>query len=443
MFKNSSKLLLFTALSLVYPATLHAETMAEAIQSAIAQHPTIEEAVAAQKAAHEDVVTERSNYFPVLSASTAAGRVYGDNATSRGLSVTRGSGYSNLWEGSLAINQMIFDGLKTPRMVGASKAREEAATATIAQAQNALALQTSLAYLNTLRSRESLKMLSDYQGTLVEYKDKIGKMVADGGADDAELQQAEVITLQLKNLMANFAGQVKTADAEYFQLTGHLPDTSLTRPTAFPLLPESPEAALAEARQNHPLLKSADKQIEAADLTVDAQRSALYPEITGELSTYRKDVRDIIGGEVEDDRALIRASWDFSTGGAELASIRKAEQESAQSNARRKDALRSLESTIRTAYANLSTAVDQQAILKERMTAEEKLLGTYKTQFEGGKVRILQLLQSENQQLNARLDLLNAEYRYLAALYSVLGSTGHLQDRLAAAPVKTAAANVQ
>lgn len=438
MFVSQSRFLQFLVGScclfpvLFAAGSVRAETLPEALSSVLLQNPTLEQAMAAQKMAHEDLRIERSNYFPTLSASTAAGRVYGNNSTSRGLSVTRGDGYSNMWEGSLTINQMIFDGLKTPRLVGAAKAREAASEQALKDAQESLVLQAALAYLNVLRTRESLSVLNSYSATLSGYESKIQKMVTDGAADQAELEQARSLGLELRSLLAGFQGQARSADAEFARLTGHIPEAAMSRPDSVrPDLPISVEEALSFASKAHPQIRMAEREIYAANLTTSAQTSALFPTVTGELSAYNKDLDDVIGGEVEDNRALVRLNWALSAGGAEFAKIGKAKEDEAKSKAHKDEISRRVEATIRTAYADLEATSQQKDISLQKLTSNQELLGAYHAQFEGGKVRILQLLQAENQVLNARLEALNAEYRALAAEYSVLGSVGQIQNKLA------------
>lgn len=412
-------------------ASAQAETLNQAVGAALQAHPTLEQAMAIQRAAHESVTEERSAYFPKLSVSTAAGRVYGDNATSRGLSVTRGAGYSWMWEGSLGVNQMIFDGFRTQNMVGAAKAREAEAAQSLRDAQETLSLQTTLAYLNVLRTRDSLATMQGYLGTIDEYRNRISAMLKEGAADEAEMQQASEIRLEVENLIASFKGQLQAANAEYAKLTGHLPDDAMMRPADLSTaLPASAGDAIALVWTQHPQVQKANQDIIASGYGADAEKASLYPTVTGEVSAYAKDQDDLIGGEVEDNRALVRANWEFSTGGAELARVRKAKQQYAISKARKAETLRNLEAAVRAAYAELVSNAEQKKILTERLSASQQLKQTYNVQFEGAKVRVLQLLQTENQVLNAKLDLMNADYRNLAAQYSVLGSMGRLQDQL-------------
>ena len=101
-----------------------AETLEEATAAALNSHPSIEGAKASSEEAAQAKREQFSNYFPTLSASSTAGRIYGDNATSRGLSVTRGAGYSGLWNGSVSAREKIFDGFETSNRVGAAKSRK-------------------------------------------------------------------------------------------------------------------------------------------------------------------------------------------------------------------------------------------------------------------------------------------------------------------------------
>lgn len=405
-------------------APVRAETMQEAVSATIQAHPRIEEALAAHRAAQQTITEKQSEYFPKLTASATGGRMFSNNSTSRGLSTTRGEGYSWLWEGSLGVNQLIFDGLSTVYNIDSAQALEKSAQYRLRDVQETLALQTALSYINLLRVEESLTKLKSYHNKIKDYKGRIASMVKEGAADEAELQQAEQIDLEIQNLLAGFEGEYQSAIALYTQLTGRPSEGHMTRPVPVAGLPALEEAILT-AQKTHPALKSAEEEIKSSSSLIDAEKGILYPVVTGEVSTYQKDLDDVIGGEVEDQRALVRMNWELSTGGAEFARIKRTKQDKLQSESRYRDALRSIESMLRASYAEMTASEKQKSILQERVALNKKLLDTYNAQFEGGKVRILQLLQAENQLLSAELEYLNADYRNLTAQYSVLAGTGN------------------
>lgn len=428
-----SLLLLSAAVStlILCSGSLRAESLDEAVENALNDHPTVQAAMAERDLAQQQEREKYSDYFPQLNASAAAGRVYGDNSTSRGLTATRGAGYSNTGEGSVSMREMIFDGMQTTNHVSAARERISSANDNIVDVRENLALRAVLAYLDVLRSRESVAMIRDHNKKIEDYRTRIEKMVEDGGADQSMAVQTHDIQNQLDSTLADVEGQFNKAMAEYNEVMGHPVSDPMMRPTlATDALPKDVETAVQLARDTHPALRGAMTAGVAAEHDVKAEAGTLYPSLTGEVSYYKKDIADLIGGEVTDGRALVRMNWDFSTGGAQLAKIRQARERKAQTLAQAADLSGRIEREIRKAYAEMDAAKVRLSVSTDRTTISKELVTTYEKQFEAAKVTLLNLLQAENTDFSARLGLLNADYRYQAAQYSVLANTGHLQDAL-------------
>lgn len=148
------------------PRHAGAETLTQAVTAALKTHPTLEAAIASREAASYDKREKFSDLFPKLNVRSAGGRVYGDNSTSRGLSVTRGAGYSDYFEGSVTMSQMIFDGFETYRRLDALEARYKAADQDIVDSRETLAMEVVLTYLDLLRGQETLGMMENHYQTL-------------------------------------------------------------------------------------------------------------------------------------------------------------------------------------------------------------------------------------------------------------------------------------
>lgn len=418
---------------------MRAETLTEAAEAALNQHPVVQAAIAGRDLAKAQESEKYSDYFPQVNVNAAGGRIYGDNSTSRGLTVDRGAGYSGSGEGSVSVREMLFDGMQTKNNVAAARERIQSANDNIIDVRENLALRVALAYLDVLRSRESAALLREHEKKIADYRTRIESMVADGGADQSMAAQARDIQNQLDGTLADVEGQANKALADYNEATGHSVAGSLVRPAVNPdLLPDHPDKAIELSRQFHPGLRAARFQGDAAAYDVAAEKGTLYPDFTGELSYYKKDVRDLIGGEVTDGRALIRMNWDFSTGGAQLAKIRQTREREAQTRAQMADLVGRVEREIRKSYAEMDAAKKRLEVNRDRVAISKELVETYEKQFEAGKVTILNLLQAENTDFNARLGLLNADYRYQAAQYSVLAGMGQLQPALNIQPAPVA-----
>jgi len=437
---NYFKVLLWGVTCLSCASASYAETLPEAVAVALANHPATQGAEARYEAAKQQRKAATSGYFPELSVSTTAGRVYADNSTSRGLSVTRGAGYSGLWEGSVTARQMIFDGMSTQSQVQAAKASEKSAELSITDVQEGLALRTVQTYLNLMRAKAGLDMLTTQEENVQNYLSRIQTMLNDGASDEAELQQARDVLQILENYKTDYAGQAKTLESDYLELTGRLPESALSVPV-FPAdaIPKTIEEAIALAKKSHPMLQAAGFDAQAAQQNVRAEKATLYPDVNAELSYDKTDKRDLIGGESTDEKAVVRMSWNLETGGGQLARIREKtfEQKAAQSH--EQELARSVERGVRQAYAEHQTAWDQLKIQEQRVDLNNKLLEAYKTQFEGTKITLLQLMQADNQSLITKLEKMNAGNRVVLAQYGILAAMGRLQDSLKApapAPVR-------
>ena len=178
---------------------------------------------------------------------------------------------------------------------------------------------------------------------------------------------------------------------------------------------------------------AARRALSASAFDIQAEKAPLYPSIDGDVSYLVEEKRDLIGGELEDGRAVVNMNWQFETGGAQLARIKKKKYEHAQAKARAQEMERQVELGVRLAYSEYMTAQKQVANQNKRRELNEKLFSTYKVQFEGGKISPLQLMQGENQLFTTGLEQMNGQYRLLAAQYAILASMGRLQETLGVA----------
>lgn len=406
-----------------------AETIEQAVQSALTTHPGVESALQVLSIAKEQKKEAFSGYFPELSVNASAGRLFGDNATSRGLSVTRGTGYSYLGEGSLTVSQLLFDGMETPKRVEAAEIRKMSAGMDVVNVKESLAFGAVSAYLDVLRARKALQLITGHNEIVDDYLGRIRTMVDEGASDETELQQARDIQVILSGIKTDFEGQVRSAEATFAEVAGYMPPKDMSDPAGVSaLLEQDVVQAVSQAKASHPSVLSAQLQSRAAAHDIDAEEGTLYPDFNGELSYLKSDKEDILGGEVVDARALVRMNWNFSTGGQQLAAIRRTKHAHKEALARMQELERRIERDVRLAYSELKTSETQVELFKKRRDLNEKLFAAYESQFEGARVKLLQLMQSHNQLFNTNLESINGKYRYLTAQYGVLASMGRLQD---------------
>lgn len=432
MIKHSSLIYGLTGLMcFMISSSAQAETLREAVSAALASHPAVDIAAARKDAASEAEREEFSNLFPQISTTLTGGRVYGDNSTSRGLTVSRGAAYSWLWEGNASLTQPIFDGFETYNRIDAARARENAAEYTLADARQGIALHAAQSFLNVMRAQEAYAKTLSYQDRIKDYLSRINGMVEAGAADESEVAQAKNILAQLENSVAEMDGQVRLALADYAEAVGAMPAGELHDPElGQAMVFATAEDAIAHATQYHPLLLSARQNLDAEDNEVRADKGVLLPTLDGEISYLERDQKEEIGGEATDARAVMRMNWAFSTGGGQLARIRKSKAEKSEALARTAQTQREIERDIRRSFAELATSAKQNELNVKRAVVTKELFDTYEKQFEASKVRLLQLMQAENQVFSTEMEQINSKYRMMMAEYGILASAGTLLDTL-------------
>lgn len=402
--------------------------LSEAIQKSWRNHPSIDAAAASAGYASRETKEEYSAYLPDLNVTASGGRQFANNSTSRGLSTVRGSGYSNIWDANVSLRQQIFDAGGRSNRVESARVREQMAEINFLDIKDILASTVASSYIELLRVYQSLSMLSAHANIMSDYITRMESAVAEGVIDDGEYRQAQEVKLSLEILRNEFNIQLKSAEAAYLEVVGELPSGELTTPLlGQSAIPSSMGQAIDQALANYPALQRARLQSESVAFDVEAERSAFFPTIDGELSYLKSEKRDVIGGESEEAKALMRMNWNFETGGGALHRVSKQKFQHEEALANVRELSRQTERQVRLSYAEYEGAIAALQTQNKRQTLSQNLFQTYQEQFEGARISLLQLMQAENAKFQSNLDQVAAQHRVLNAQYAILSALGRSQ----------------
>lgn len=408
---------------------LSAETLDEAIVYAVANHPSVKAADAGRDAAFETVREQRAAYFPDVSLGAAAGRIYANNTTTRGLTVTRGAGYSWFGEGSANITQTVYDWSQTSNRVNAARARHLSADATVEERKAAIAYQAAQAYIQMLRALALRQKAELNLQTAEDYMARIETLVNDGGADESELSRAKDVVTMGRNTLIRFEADYQIAMASYIEAVGRMPEGELSEPS-FDLgqVPDDIDRAIEYALSHNPQIAAAAYEAKAAGYDIKSAKADILPKLNAELSYLKRDQRDVIGGESEDGRALLRMTWDYSVGGAQLAAQRRTANLAEEAAMNREALKRVIMRDVRVAWAGLEMAQRQKDNEARRLKAAQATLATYKEQYTGAQKTVLDLMQADAQVFNADIAHTNMYYSELDAAFALATTLGLLRE---------------
>lgn len=418
---------LATASLVALTAPAAASTIAETVATAVTTHPTIDAGYAARKAAKNFASEQRAGFFPTIAVNGRGGRVNADDDTTR--ANTGADAYSWLGEGSVTLTQPIFAGFSTIQRTGAARERFLSADRQLNSTAEEVALKAARAHLNMMRTRELLELASRYLDDIAKRRENIRLMLSEGAADEAELLQADEIHMAAKSTRLGYEEAFRQAEADFIEATGMAPTDVLEFGEAHwdAMLPTSIEQAIATAVGNNPRLAGAGNMVNALRREANAEKGTLLPRLDAEISYLEKDQDDDLGGELSNAQAMMKMSWNFSTGGAQLARISRARAQEMEAVSKRADILRTLEHDVRQKFTSVEVVDKQFELYAGRESASESVLQNYYEQFEGGKQSNLQLISAASRLFDARTARTDAFYRRLLARFELLNVMGTLR----------------
>lgn len=416
-----------------------AQSLQEAVQQTINENPEIQSAKDERLAVEQEIDQARASYFPTVDLAAGYGFEQSNNPSTRArISGTplfrsnqqQGTVQYGREEASLQIRQILFDGLATPNEVARQEARTNAKAYNVFGRSEITALKAVEAYLNVLRREELLKLAQENLVVHARTNDQITLRSEQGIGKRADIEQSTGrLSLAETNVRAE-EGNLKDAKTAFLRVVGALPGQLETPADPNTLLPASIDEAIEKAVENHPILKSANADIESAVSQHETARAAYMPRVDFEGGGSYNNNLDGIPGKNEDLTAMLRLRYNLFNGGKDLARRKETAHLIAQSKDIRDNTYRQVVESMRLSWVAHQTVKDQLAFFKNHRDSSIKALEAYQLQFNIGQRTLLDLLDSANEMFIAKSAYTNALYDELFAAYRILASMGGLNQSL-------------
>jgi outer membrane protein len=241
-----------------------------------------------------------------------------------------------------------------------------------------------------------------------------------GEVTRTDVALAEARLASARASLAGAQGDLAKAAAEYHAVVGRKPGDLVT-PSSLPELPADVSAAISTARAHHPELKRVQHDVAAAELAVKAAQLAYRPRFEAGAGVSNLD----LDGEVSRSLSLT-VSGPLYSGGAIASASRAAIAQRDAMRARLHVVGLEAEQTVRNAFVVLEVAratgeaTDRQieaASVAFRGVREEASLGARTT---------LDVLNAEQELLDARVSRISTRIDEQIASYSLLAAMGRL-----------------
>ena len=413
--------------TLMVSQSLLAETLTEAVDTTIKSNPTILAETNRRLSVDQTIDQARAGYYPKVDLNMGIGRERTDSPTTRPDHrkwLTRG-------EAELTASQMLYDGYATKNSVDQTTSLAESAGYSVADTAETTSLNAIKTYLDVLRRQQLLSLTEDNLESHEHIFSQIQQRADSGVGNQADVEQSSGrLALSKANLTAN-KGNLADAETNYVRVIGHSPE-ALIDPTdeCCNTAPATVEDAINIAYHQHPALHAAIAEHEAALAQQQGAEAPMQPKVDLELSTSANNDLDGVNGHNNDAQAMFRMRYNLLNGGADKARINETAFLSENVKETANLTKREIENDVRLAWNSLLTITNRLQYLEQRVAATESTREAYQQQFNLGLRTLLDLLDTENEFLTARIDYTNAKYDRIYACYWLTETMGKLLETL-------------
>lgn len=378
-------------------------TLKEVVQKVVLTNPEVLAKWHAFKAAGGDVDVARAGFFPRIDYTYGTGK---EDLQQPGVADRDYNRNGHV----LTLNQMLYDGFATASDVKRLDKARLTRYFELLDAAEAAALEAGRAYYDVIRYRQ-LMLLAE--GNYIEHRSSYELLLrrAQSGAGRRVDVEHAAGRLALAELNLNTeAANLHDVTARYLRLVGEQPPSVMFGPARLERgYPASEEEALRLAFKQNPALLAAVENVEAAQHDLELRRSAFHPRLDLRLRNDRAENVDGVMGLRQQNVAEVVLSYNLFNGGADKARQTASAERKNQALDLRDKACRDVRQTLSIAYNEVRRLQAQRSSIDHQVNAIEKTRDAYKAQFNIGQRSLLDLLDTENELLNARRTAVNAD----------------------------------
>ena len=392
-----------------------AESLADALVAAYRHSNLLDQNRALLRASDEDVIQAEARLLPVI------------NFISSFLTSTSGAPDYRISFG-VAIDFPLIDFGRG--RLGVDLAREQvlSARAGLIVVEQRVLLNAVAAYVNLHSTRQTVVLRRNNVDVIEQQLRAARQRFELGDSTRTDVAIAEARLAAAQSALAAAEGDAAVAREDYNFAIGRYPG-GLAGPPRLPRLPASLAAAQAHARSHHPAILQAQHQVSAADIATRIARTERLGGVTGSVSLETRNSR--VGGlpgssTTTDITASLGYRVPLYTGGriaaAERQSVARGEAQRAGLN----QTVAQVEQAVGTAWAQLLVARARLEASALQIDAAQAAFDAVSAEAEFGTRTTLDVLDAEQELLDARSSRILAAGALQIAAYVLLEATGQL-----------------
>jgi outer membrane protein len=411
------------------------DSIERALVQAYQNNPQVNAQRAALRATDENVPQALSGYRPKISATGSYGALYTDSTSiiSSSSGATAGRAVTSRSQGWVdpktvggTLTQTLYNGFQTGNRTRQAEAQVFAARETLRVIEQTVLLDAVTSYMNLLRDNAILDLQKRNVEVIQEQLRQTRDRFNVGEVTRTDVAQAESRVAAAQSQMLAAQANQNTSRAAYRRVIGVeagrlSPGTPVDR-----LSPRTLDLAVAQGQAESPSVGAAEYGVDVAALQVKVSEGALYPTVTVSASAQKTWDSSLSSIESFQGSVIGQMTVPIYQGGAEFSTIRQSKETLGQRRlelALNRDQARA--NVVQT-WGQLDAAKAQITATQAQVAAAEIALNGVREEARVGQRTTLDVLNAQQELVNARVALVTAQRDRVVASYSLLAAAGRL-----------------
>ncbi len=410
----------------------HATTLNQALAHALGKNPSYQSARFNYKASYSGQFVVLANMLPRVTAyaEETRGKTSFDvrNAGSSGANpFLDAGGKLDTDTYGVELRQTIFASGKHINAYLSNRAQVKASRHQLAETQQQILLAAITVYFDVVQADAVVSLnksnLDVLQKQLQAQQDRFDVGVSTRTA----VAQAEAGVANARASLLGAQAEHQSARATYREIIGIEPE-NLSKPIALPNLPSSLADALNIARSENPLLHASKEAARSARLSFYSAIGDALPniELTARYSYTEDPSRYLIGVDREQTSISVRLNVPIIRGGGTFSGIDAAQYAASAVRSDVRTASNMVERGVVAAWSNYQATNATIPARQKQIQASGIALDGIREENNLGTSTILDVLDTEQNYLDARVALVRAERNRFVAMHALLANMGRL-----------------
>lgn len=400
--------------------------LSDYITDTLSAHPSVQEQVHIFRQVARDQDIAASGWKPSVDLQASSGKYESESPFTGPDRVDYSSTRTEL-----SITQNLFNGFDTEYQLEQTQARIRSSLYEIYDTADNIALEAIQAYLEVLKQHKLYQLASENVTSHENILSQIRERSNSGVGRRSQLQQTEGRVARAHASLIAQQNNLQDAMTQMHQILGrYIQSSDLSKPKLPPHPGMEIDDLIDQALANHPAIRVASYNIQAAQSDYHRSKRNNYPRLDLKLAKEVGDDLNGLEGDTDNLSLVLNMSYNFYRGGADQAERKKKisaihEQQQFAVRVRRQ-----VINTLRLAWVADQSLNRQLKFLSTHIVKSRETVASYREEFFIGQRDLIDLLDAENELNTAKNQHTHAYFDAIAARYRIYEGVGTLFDVL-------------